>query len=207
MLSLSGIRQLSRDAAIRSVRDNRIPFTVEPEDLIDWKRRLEIRTLKLPFPFLDDYVPDGFRRTKRDPLFCDHSGCGTQSEPALTVRALLEALIPGKAYAVIETGQFQLYLAEYERDDSSDGNADEFRDLTSDELGEFEAEVDEQPTHDIRVRFDGSLALFDILTKRAQCWVRYHVTDPQFFSRSLVCEWRYAKSLAAGMRKSGLKLV
>jgi hypothetical protein len=206
VLSLSAIRQISRDAAVRAARDNRIPFTVEPQDLADWKARFKAGNLKFPFPFLGNYVPQGWKRTDRPLLFVDSSGQGREDEPALTVTATIDALIPGRAYAVIETGQFQLYVAEYERDDSSGGNADQFLDLTSEELEEFEAEFGEPPKHDIRVRFDGSLALFEILTKRAQCWVRHHVTDPQFFGRALVCEWRYAKSLAAGMKKSGLRL-
>jgi hypothetical protein len=207
MLSLSGIRQLSRDAAIRSVRDNRIPFTVEPEDLIDWKRRLETGTLKLPFPSLGAYVPNGFRRTTRDPLFVDHSGCGTESEPALTVRALVEALTPGKAYAIIETGQFQLYVAEYERDDSSPGNEGEFIDLTSAEEKEFDCEFGEQPRADIEIRFEGTICLFEPHTRRGKTWIQSHVApDAQCWGQSLVVEHRYAKEIAKAMKSAGLLL-
>ena len=207
MLSLSGIRQLSRDAAVRAARENRIPFTVEPQDISDWKRRLETGTLKLPFPFLGDYVPNGFRRTERDPLFCDHSGCGTASEPALTLRALVEALTPGKAYAIIETGQFQLYVAEYERDDSSEGNADQFLDLTSDEEQEFKDEFSEQPRPDVEIRFESTICLFEPHTRRGKTWIKSHVApDAQWWGRSLVVEHRYAKEIARAMKSAGLKL-
>lgn len=66
-------------------------------------------------PFLGERVPRGWRRTDREALFVDSSGMGAPGEPALTQEEMFAALTIGKAYAVIESGQFQLYVGEYER--------------------------------------------------------------------------------------------
>jgi hypothetical protein len=66
-------------------------------------------------PMLGDKVPRGWRRTSRQPLFVDSSGFGAPDEPALTQEQFLDALTIGKAYGVIEAGQFQVYVAEYEK--------------------------------------------------------------------------------------------
>jgi hypothetical protein len=206
MMSLAAIHRISQDAAIRAARKNRIPFAVETEDISNWKAQFNAGTLKFPFPFVGDYVPQGWTRTGREPLFVDHSGCGTENEPALTVRALLEALTPGKAYAVIETGQFQLYVAEYERDDSSEGNADQFLDLTGDEEQEFEDEFSEQPRPDVEIRFEGTICLFEPRTRRGTTWLNSHVAEPTYFGNALVVESRFAKELARAMKADGLLL-
>ncbi len=206
MLSLSTIRKISRDAAIIAARQNKIPFTVEPQDLADWKARFNAGTLKFPFPFLGNYVPQGWRRTDRDLLFVDSTGYGRENEQALTVTATIDALIPGKAYAIIQTGQFQLYLGEYERDDSSEGNEAEFIGLTSAEEREFDCEFGEQPRADVEVRFEGSICLFEPRTRRGTTWVNAHVAEPAYFGNALVVEHRFAKELARAMKADGLLL-
>lgn len=144
MMSHAAIREISRDAAIRAARAERFPFTVEQEDLEDWKQKVKSGRLpRLPFPHLGDYVPAGWRQTEREPLFVDASGEGRESEPAMTIRALIcdGHLTVGKAYAIVEVGQFQLYLGEFERDEASAGNENEFSGaLTSDEEDELEGE-------------------------------------------------------------------
>jgi hypothetical protein len=209
MMSLSAIQQVSRDAAIRAARDNRIPFTVEDQDIAIWKARFKAGNLKFPFPFLGAYVPHGWRRTDRKPLFVDSSGFGREDELALTVTATIEALIPGKAYAIIESGQFQLHLAEYERDDSSQGNADNFTDLTSQELEEFQAEFSERPDIEITAMPCGDLA-FNPMTETAARWVlSYMFRKPQScggIRGVLVVEAPYAKDVIRAMKNDGLQL-
>lgn len=206
-MSLGTIRQLSRDAAIRAARDNRIPFTVEPQDLVDWRQRLQSgKLIHLTFPFLGDYLPQGWRYTEREPLFVDASGCGREDEPALTLRGFLEALEPNKAYAVVESGQFQAYVREYERDDSSAGNEDEFVSITSDEEAEV-AEIANPKLPDVAIRFEGSICLFELKTCRARQWVIQHVADPNYFGSALVVESRFAKDIACGMQNDRLRLV
>jgi len=224
MMSLQTIRQLSRDAAIRAVRDNRIPFTVEPQDLVDWRAQFTAGKLRLPFPFLGDYVPQGWRRTVRDPLFVDSTGSGREDEPALTVRATIEALIPGKAYAIIEGGQFELYLGEYERDDDSPGNENEFVGLTSDEEQEIREIVkhpsqfaqlltmllqqeDRTPPMDFAVRFEGDSAYFTPLTPRAVEFIEHHIVGAVFDeSGALVVCKMMGELMVCSIRREGLRL-
>jgi hypothetical protein len=120
---------------------------------------------------------------------------------------LLEALIPGKAYAVIETGQFQLHLGEYERDDSSEGNEAEFIGLTSAEEEEFDCEFGEQPRPDVEIRFEGTICLFEPHTCRGKTWIQSHVApDAQWFGNALAVEHRFAKDLARAIKADGLLL-
>ena len=121
MMSLQLIQQVSRDAAVKAAKQNKVPFTVEAEDLAAWRKGWlggTARQKPFPFPFLGDYVPDGWRCTERTSLFVDSSGWGRDGEAALSIRQLLMGpggLSVGKAYAIIEAGQFQLHLGEYEK--------------------------------------------------------------------------------------------
>jgi hypothetical protein len=208
MLSLSAIRQLSRDAAVIACRQNKIPFIFEQEDIDDLKAHLAAgRTIQFLIPLLGDYLPQGWRYTDRQPLFVDTTGFGREDEPAMTTRAFVEALEPGKGYAVIECGESQAFIREYERDDSSEGNADRFLDLTSDEEQEFEDEFSEQPRADVEIRFEGTICLFEPHTRRGKTWIHSHVAPgAQWWGRSLVVEHRYAKEIAKAMKSAGLKL-
>jgi hypothetical protein len=66
-------------------------------------------------PYVGDRTPRGWRKTKREPLFVDISGFGTDDEAAMSYRQFLDALEVGKAYGLIECGQFQGYVQEFER--------------------------------------------------------------------------------------------
>jgi hypothetical protein len=208
MMSLSAIRQLSRDFAIRACRENKIPFVFEQSDIDDLRTQLQAgKTLRFLIPFLGNYIPQGWRHTDRPLLFVDTSGFGREDEPALTTRAFVEAIEPGKAYAVVETGQFQAYLREYERDDASLGNENEFVGLTSDEEQEFNEEFRNQEGADVEIRFEGTIALFEPLSHRASAWIQSHVLDDaQWFGNALVVEHHFVKELARAMKSDGLRL-
>jgi hypothetical protein len=206
MLSLSVIRRLSRDCAIRACRENKIPFVYEQEDLDDLKAQLKAgKSLRFLIPYLGSYLPQGWRCTAREPLFIDTSGYGKEGEPALTTRAFVEALTPGKGYGCVEAGQFQAYIREYERDDSSRGNADECVGLTSYEEAEA-AEIANPKGPDVHVTFEGSIALFWPRTQRARQWIGLHVADPTWFGHALVVEQRFVKELARGMKADRLRI-
>lgn len=122
MMSLEYIREISRQATAKARRQHKEPFTVEAEDLQDWKDLMaagaSVDTAlanKVSIPFLGDYVPKGWRRTEREVMFVDMSGMGAEYEPAMTLKQFVLAMEAGKAYAMIEHGQFQCYIAEYER--------------------------------------------------------------------------------------------
>ncbi len=58
---------------------------------------------------------------------------------------------------------------------------------------------------DVKVDFQGSLALFHLLTPVATALVKENVQgDAQFFGNALVVEPRYADSLIYGMAGDGL---
>ena len=91
--------------------------TKRAEDWDTWPAKWRGNRDKFRLPNLGNYVPEGWRRTDRDPLFVDSSGFGQKGEPALTIDEMFDKLTVGKSYAVIEAGQFQVYVAEYEMDE------------------------------------------------------------------------------------------
>ena len=60
-----------------------------------------------------DYRPDRWELTET--YFVDSSGFGQEGEPALTLEQFIVRMVPGKGYATIEHGQFQVYVGEFER--------------------------------------------------------------------------------------------
>jgi hypothetical protein len=56
----------------------------------------------------------------------------------------------------------------------------------------------------LKIRNEGSLALFDALTEAATSWIEENVADPQYFGKALVVEARYARDLIEAMERDGL---
>ena len=105
MMTLEQIQSLSQEAAIKAAEENKYPFIVWEEDL---------KTMPpFPFPFLGDYVPDGWKLETE--YFVDSSGFGQDGEPALSVSRFLVEIKVGKGYAVREAGEFQVYVGEYSK--------------------------------------------------------------------------------------------
>jgi hypothetical protein len=112
MMSLQAIQAESRKAARKAVKEHKLPFVFEQEDIDRIRATGDVYDVQIPF--LGDYVPKGWRRTERKELFVDASGFGLPNEPAMTQDMFIEALTAGKGYAITEAGQFQVYVAEYE---------------------------------------------------------------------------------------------
>lgn len=108
MYSLEVIEQINREAASAACEDDKEPLLITSEEQI-------ADMPPFPFPALGDYVPLGWRDTG-ERLFCDSSGIGAPEEPALTTDQLKLKLEVGKAYAIVEEGQFQVYLGVFEED-------------------------------------------------------------------------------------------
>ncbi len=108
MMSLAQIADLSDEQAERAAKRGSVPFMVWAEDLPRWKSGKP-----LPFPNIGSYEPPGWREVRR--LFCDKSGFGGPGELALTMEEMLDQLKPGMGYAIVEEGQFQIYLGEFEK--------------------------------------------------------------------------------------------
>jgi len=106
--SLEMIEQMNRKSSKKARKDKKEPFLITSEDQI-------LTMPPFPFPDLGRHVPKGWKDTG-DRLFCDSFGIGDPDEPALTVTQLKAVLEVGKAYAIVEQGQFQLYLGIFEKE-------------------------------------------------------------------------------------------
>jgi hypothetical protein len=117
MMSLSEIARLSEEMTERSAAENKQPYVFFDESEIKppWK-----------FPLLGSYEPNGWKL--EDKLFCDRTGMGSEDEPALTTKQLIEKL---KAYqdkeelygfGIIEVGPFQLYIGVFRKTDLKKAN-------------------------------------------------------------------------------------
>ena len=111
MMGLATIRKMSDDAA-RMAREEGVTLqAVTEEDLASsaaMKRGVRIK-------FIGTHVPAGWQRTEREEAFVDTSGFGSPHEPAMTQEQFRAWMRPGYAYALTEIGQFQGYVAEFER--------------------------------------------------------------------------------------------
>lgn len=103
MMSIETIRQMSQEAAERAAAEHLEPYIIWQDDIDNMP--------PFPFPSLGDYVPDGWELVET--YFVDSSGFGREDEPALTVGQFLQVLKEGYGYAVIEAGQFQVYVGEF----------------------------------------------------------------------------------------------
>ena len=103
MMSLSSIRQMSREACRKAAKAGAFPYVPLHEDEID-------AFPPFPFPFLGDYRPKGWKLV--DTLFVDSSGFGEDDETALSVpqlkAKLRELQRSGKTYGygIVEAGPF-----------------------------------------------------------------------------------------------------
>ena len=114
MMSGAAIRELSRQAARKASQEHKYPTIIEQEDLDAAHAALDsCSRVQLDLPFIGDWTPRGYKATD-NLYFVDSSGWGTRGERALVQREFLGNLRPGYAYAVVEAGQFQVYVQEYE---------------------------------------------------------------------------------------------
>jgi hypothetical protein len=106
MMSLQTIRDLSRQMAVNAAANEVVPFNPKDVEAIkNWRR--------FPFPNIGEYRPGGWWLV--DDAFCDKTGFDA-SGPAMSVDGLkqwcaekLEA-DPTAGFAIIEEGEFQLYV-------------------------------------------------------------------------------------------------
>jgi hypothetical protein len=101
MISGEQIRAYADEAGIKAKKAKKVPklFKTEEDRSVDFCKTI---------PFLGSYVPEGWYI--EDGLFVDSSGFGAPGEAALTAAQFLQKLEVGKGYAVIESGEFQVYV-------------------------------------------------------------------------------------------------
>lgn len=122
MMSLEAIRQMSAEAAERAAEENQTPYVYFSLDEIG--NRAYRDAPAFPFPFLGDYVPDGWE-TDGESYFVDSSGLGADDEPALSVGRFAQEVLARETaaradgvslgWAVVEAGQFQVYVQCYRK--------------------------------------------------------------------------------------------
>jgi hypothetical protein len=112
MMGLETIRQLSAEAATKAAQDDLVPFRYWNADAVE-------EDGSFPFPFLGDYVPEGWELVGTH--FVDSSGWGQLGEAALTAnqfRLVIKSVLgehPKTGWAITEAGQFQVYVGEYRK--------------------------------------------------------------------------------------------
>lgn len=114
MLDLQAIRALSNAEAVRAAKAQRQPYVFYgAADLARYRSKRR----PWPFPSLGSYRPPGWQLV--DAIFCDSSGVGEEGEPALTRsqlwRRLEQDLDRGYGYAIIEEGEFQVYVGVFRK--------------------------------------------------------------------------------------------
>lgn len=115
MMSLNTIRRMSREAGRKAAAEGKTPYLVDMDDITAWVNTLTEGSLpKLPFPNLGDHEPEGWELV--DTHFVDATGFGRVGEPALTIPSFISKIVsPGHGYAIRESGQFQVVIAEFKR--------------------------------------------------------------------------------------------
>jgi hypothetical protein len=132
MMSLSAIRDLSREAAAKAAKENKVPLVLDEHDLKDLREKGTLTKGGGGIPFIGDNVPDGWERVnvwedddwpERSKYEYEGSGCymvdtsgyGSPEEPALTVSQMGEIFKPGFGYALVESGQFQGHIGVFQK--------------------------------------------------------------------------------------------
>ena len=115
MLDINYIRKVAKRAAHYAQVNGFEPKALCAADLQEGVAAIR------DIPFLGDYVPPGWKFVRK--YWVDSSGLGQEGEPALTVNQFLAAIrlnVLGPethGYAILEAGQFQVYVGEYVKDD------------------------------------------------------------------------------------------
>jgi hypothetical protein len=106
MMSLEQIRSASDTMTRRAARNGIVPKVFTEENTTD-----EIRGI----PALGHRVPRGWKLVNT--YFVDSSGFGSPGEPAMTRDEFVSLVegAPGFGWAIIEAGQFQVYVGQYEK--------------------------------------------------------------------------------------------
>lgn len=105
MFDLSTIKSMNK--AKEAKKEKLEPFIIYSLNQID-------KMPPFPFPNIGSYKPKGWKLFNK--YFVDSSGLGNSGEPALTIEAFMRKLKIGYGYAIIEAGQFQVYVGEYKRE-------------------------------------------------------------------------------------------
>ena len=105
MMDLKQIAEASRKASRKAAREHKRPYIFEEDDRKHFP--------PFPFPNFGNYRPKGWELVES--YFVDSSGFGAPGEAALTAYQFKLRLKPGLGYAIIEAGEFQVYVGEFKQ--------------------------------------------------------------------------------------------
>ncbi len=118
MMSVETIAQLERGAAFAAWQAEVEPYNpASPEECLTWKYGRQAGITNV-----GSYRPEGWRLV--DVVFVDSSGMGRESEAAMTIANFADwasAKVNADetaGFAIIQEGQFQLYVGYFTQDDS-----------------------------------------------------------------------------------------
>ena len=113
MMDLATLHRVNQAATRKSQSERNVPALLTPDDVQAYRAGDKEA---VHIPYIGYRVPKGYR-TVGEPIFCDKSGFGSESEPAWTLRRLLDHIEScGASYwGATEEGQFQIYVQQYER--------------------------------------------------------------------------------------------
>jgi len=97
------IRAMEQEQANRAAAKGVKPLMAWPGD-----HRPSMR-----IPNIGSHCPKGWELVQE--YFVDKSGMGAEDEPALTIDQFLGKVQDNMGYAIVEEGQFQLYVGEFRR--------------------------------------------------------------------------------------------
>ena len=102
MYDLATIIKMEREAGRHAKRNRLKPLVA----------RYDGDELIFKCPDLGNYIPKGWRVIQE--FFVDNSGLGEPGEMALTCCQFISKVKEGLGYAITQTGQFQVYIGEFE---------------------------------------------------------------------------------------------
>jgi len=103
MMDLETIKRLNDVKGREAEQKGKLPLSI-----LDKKDRKLLQKMA----FIGNYRPKGFKVVNE--YFVDNSGFGAIDEPALSFEQFTGKVKEGHAYAIVEAGQFQVWIAEFE---------------------------------------------------------------------------------------------
>lgn len=101
-MSIESIKQMNKEAEERAEEEQLEPYIAKHDEDAGVRGA----------PYIGDYIPEGWAKTE-NLFFVDNSGLGAEDEPAMTFNQFLRKVKKGLGYALVECGQFQVYIQEY----------------------------------------------------------------------------------------------
>lgn len=122
MMDLNTIVAVNNEIALKAAKEDKHPYVpLDPREVDGWLERM-----KIPLPNLGYYEPPGWTELPDLRMFVDSSGWGAPGEPALTLEQFIgqaKAIVeehPGMGFAIVEEGQFQVYVGVFRKTKSTD---------------------------------------------------------------------------------------